>query len=66
PTHESLRDVVDLSGSLSDVSERVARIVERLKIEDALQRTTSRAEAAELLGIAPRTLAAKMKELGLE
>src|SRR5215212_307036 len=65
PSHESLRDVVDLSGSLSDVSERVTRIVERMKIEDALQRTTSRAEAAELLGIAPRTLATKMKEHGI-
>ena len=42
------------------------QMIERVKIEDALRRTSSRAAAAEMLGIAPRTLAAKMKELGLE
>ncbi|HET7436529.1 MAG TPA: sigma-54 dependent transcriptional regulator [Thermoanaerobaculia bacterium] len=63
---ESLRDALDLSGSLSDATDRAARIVERLKLRDALARTNSRAEAADLLGIAPRTLAAKLKELGLD
>jgi DNA-binding NtrC family response regulator len=61
-----LRDAVDLTGTLAEASERAARIVERLKIADALSRTPSRTEAAELLGISPRTLAAKMKEHGIE
>ncbi len=64
--NEPSLDALDLSGTLSEVSERAARVVETLKIRDALARTTSRAEAAELLGIAPRTLASKMKELGIE
>jgi DNA-binding NtrC family response regulator len=53
---------VDLSGTLADAM----RSVEKVKIADALKRTASRAEAAEILGIAPRTLAAKMKELGID
>ena len=52
----------DFSGSLAEVTDRMTR----LKIQDALQRSNSRTEAADILGIAPRTLAAKMKELGLE
>ena len=36
------------------------------KIAEALRRTDTRAAAAELLGISTRTLAAKMKELGIE
>jgi DNA-binding NtrC family response regulator len=58
PTGEAL----DLSGTLADA----IRSVEKMKIADALRRTASRAEAAELLGIAVRTLGAKMKELGIE
>jgi DNA-binding NtrC family response regulator len=63
---DALRDALDLSGTLSEAAERSARIVERLKIADALQRTDTRAEAAEALGISIRTLAAKMKEHGIE
>src|SRR5215212_7236051 len=63
---EGLRDAVDLSGTLAEAGERAARIIERLKIADALGRTDSRAAAADLLGITPRTLAAKMKEHGIE
>ncbi|HLJ73770.1 MAG TPA: sigma-54 dependent transcriptional regulator, partial [Thermoanaerobaculia bacterium] len=55
-------DALDLGGSLEDVTKRV----ERLKIRDALSRTPSRNDAAELLGISPRTLASKMKDYGLE
>ncbi|MEA2416588.1 MAG: hypothetical protein QOI58_3245, partial [Thermoanaerobaculia bacterium] len=62
---DTLRDALDLSGTLSDAAERATRVVERLKITDALQNGT-RAEAAESLGISPRTLAAKMKEHGIE
>jgi len=58
---ETLRDALDLSGTLAEAAERATRVVERLKIADALQRGT-RAEAAESLGISTRTLAAKMKE----
>ncbi|MCU1245716.1 MAG: two component, sigma54 specific, transcriptional regulator, Fis family [Acidobacteria bacterium] len=63
---ELLRDALDLSGSLSEAADRTTAIVERLKIVDALTRTQSRSEAADLLGITPRTLAAKMKERGIE
>ena len=66
PSDDALRDALDLSGSLADATERATHIIERLKITDALRRTQTRAEAAELLGIAPRTLAAKMKELQLD
>ncbi|HEX8152980.1 MAG TPA: sigma-54 dependent transcriptional regulator [Thermoanaerobaculia bacterium] len=66
PSDDALRDALDLSGSLADATERATQIIERLKITDALRRTQTRAEAAELLGIAPRTLAAKMKELQLD
>jgi len=60
-----LRDALDLSGTLDEATGRVAAIVERLKIAEALRATSSRAEAAEALGITPRTLAAKMKEHGI-
>jgi DNA-binding NtrC family response regulator len=62
----ALREAVDLSGTLADAAERTLQIVERMKIAEALRRTVSRAEAAERLGIAPRTLAAKMKEHGFQ
>jgi len=61
-----LGDFLDLSGTLSDATERAMRNVEKTKIAEALARTASRNEAAEILGIAPRTLAAKMKDYGLE
>ncbi len=61
-----LREALDLSGTIGEASERALRVVERLKIADALSRSPSRSDAAELLGIAPRTLVAKMKEYGLE
>ncbi|HYR30036.1 MAG TPA: sigma-54 dependent transcriptional regulator [Thermoanaerobaculia bacterium] len=63
---ERFRESVDLSGSLEEALERTTSTVERLKIADALARSASRNEAADLLGISPRSLAAKMKELGLE
>ena len=63
---ERFRESVDLSGSLDEAVQRTASLVERLKITDALSRTNSRNEAADLLGISVRALAAKMKELSLE
>ena len=63
---DALRDALDLSGTLEEAAGRTMAVVEKLKIADALHQTTNRAEAAELLGISTRTLAAKMKEHGLE
>ncbi|HYU23753.1 MAG TPA: sigma-54 dependent transcriptional regulator [Thermoanaerobaculia bacterium] len=65
PSDDALREALDLSGSLDDATARATQTVERLKIADALRRTSSRGEAAELLGISPRTLTAKMKEHGI-
>ena len=66
PSDDALREALDLSGSLDEATARATRTVERLKIAEALQRTSSRNEAAEMLGISPRTLTAKMKEHSLE
>jgi DNA-binding NtrC family response regulator len=66
PSTDALRDALDLSGTLEEASGRTLQVVERLKIAEALQQTASRADAAERLGISVRTLAAKMKEHGIE
>ena len=63
---ERIGDVVDISGTLAEAMERATRSVEKAKIAEALSRTSSRPAAADLLGISARTLAAKMKEYGLE
>jgi DNA-binding NtrC family response regulator len=63
---DALRDALDLSGTLEEASARTVRVVERLKIAEALEQTSSRADAAERLGISVRTLAAKMKEHGID
>jgi len=59
---DALREALDLSGTLDDATARATAIIERIKIQDALQRAGSRAEAAEILGITTRALAAKLKE----
>jgi DNA-binding NtrC family response regulator len=61
-----LREIFDLSGTLSEVTERAAQQVERVKIEEALATTDSRQAAADLLGINHRTLLNKIKLYGLE
>jgi DNA-binding NtrC family response regulator len=66
PSTDALRDALDLSGTLEEATARTARLVERLKIAEALEQTDSRADAAEKLGISVRTLTAKMKEHGIE
>jgi len=66
PSTDALRDALDLSGTLEEAAARTARVVERLKIAEALAQTASRADAAEKLGISVRTLTAKMKEHGIE
>jgi DNA-binding NtrC family response regulator len=63
---DAVAEALDLTGTLEEASERTMRIVERMKIADALARTPTRNTAAELLGISPRSLAAKMKELDIE
>ncbi|HYH09731.1 MAG TPA: sigma-54 dependent transcriptional regulator [Thermoanaerobaculia bacterium] len=63
---DALREAVDLTGTLEEATERTTRVVERMKIAEALHRTQNRNAAAELLGISPRSLAAKMKELEIE
>jgi len=65
-TDDLVRDAFDISGTLDEATHRAAATIERLKIADALRRTSSRNEAAEFLGISPRTLAAKMKEHGID
>jgi len=62
---DALRDAVDLSGTLEEVSARAVEAVQRLKIQDVLRRFPVRAEAAEALGLSMRALNAKMRELGL-
>jgi DNA-binding NtrC family response regulator len=61
-----LRESLDLTGTLDEAIARTTRLVDRIKITDALTRSGSRSAAADLLGISPRTLAAKIRELGIE
>ena len=63
---DRLSEALDLSGTLAEATERTLRSVEKAKIAEALARTSSRNAAADLLGIAPRTLASKMKEYGID
>ena len=63
---DALRDALDLSGTLEESTGRTTRLVERLKIADALRQTSSRNEAADALGISVRALNAKMRELEIE
>jgi DNA-binding NtrC family response regulator len=65
-TEDLLRDTIDLSGTMAEAAERATRMVERIKIGDALSHTHTRQEAAELLGITTRTLLTKLKEYGLD
>ena len=61
-----LREALDLSGTLDEATSRTTDVIERLKIEEALYRSKNRTEAAELLGVSTRTLAAKMRELNID
>jgi DNA-binding NtrC family response regulator len=63
---DALREALDLTGTLEEASGRAMRIIERMKIEDALKRTESRPAAADLLGISARSLTMRMKELEIE
>ncbi len=58
---------LDFGGTLSEVTDRVTRMVEKRKIELTLEETSfNKTRAAELLGISLKTLASRMKELAIE
>ena len=58
---------IDLSGSLAEMTRRITREAEKLKIDSALQEAAgSKGRAAELLQISYKMLLAKMKDLGIE
>jgi DNA-binding NtrC family response regulator len=57
---------VNLSGSLSEATERVVRLVERQKIVEALTaHDGNKTRAAEALGVSYKTLLTKIKEYNL-
>ncbi|HVB37980.1 MAG TPA: sigma-54 dependent transcriptional regulator [Vicinamibacterales bacterium] len=57
---------IDLSGTLADASQRVVREVERRKLAQALADTGGdRARMCELLQIAPKILATRLRDFGL-
>jgi DNA-binding NtrC family response regulator len=57
---------LDLSGTLSDVAHRVLSVVERRKIQSALQANDgNKSKTAEDLGVSYKTLLNKMKEYAL-
>ena len=59
-----LRNVVSLEGTLAQVVERATQLVEKVKIEQALRETGgNRGRAAEMLGVSPKTLSTKIRDL---
>jgi DNA-binding NtrC family response regulator len=64
---DSLLDGFDLRGTLSEVSGRAQRLVERRKIESTLRECDyNKSRAADRLGVSYKTLLTRIKELGLE
>ena len=67
PQDDELVHMLDLTGSLSEVSTRAARSAERLKIRQALELSNwNKSKASELLDVSYKTLLNKVKEYGLE
>jgi len=59
--------LLDLSGSLSDVSNRASRAAEKVKITQALELCNwNKTQAAEMLAVSYKTLLTKVKEYELE
>jgi DNA-binding NtrC family response regulator len=64
---DGLAHVLDLSGTLGEVSSRAAKKAERAKIKQALELANwNKTQAAELLQVSYKTLLNKVKEYGLE
>ncbi len=67
PEQTALLDGFDLRGSLSEVSGRAQRLVERRKISATLkERDYNKSRAAERLNVSYKTLLTRIKELELE
>ncbi len=59
--------LLDLSGSLGDVSNRASRAAEKVKIKQALELSNwNKTQAAEMLAVSYKTLLTKVKEYELE
>ena len=57
---------LDLSGTLSDVAHRVLRVIERRKIQNALEANDgNKSKTAEDLGVSYKTLLNKMKDYAM-
>jgi DNA-binding NtrC family response regulator len=65
-TEERVRNLVDLSGTLSEVASRAASLAEREKIRQVLQDVEgNKTRAAEALQVSYKTLLSKLKDLGI-
>jgi DNA-binding NtrC family response regulator len=64
---EEFAHMIDLSGSLMDVSHRASQAAEKLKIKQALELSNwNKTHAAEILDVSYKTLLNKVKEYELE
>ena len=64
---EDFIHLLDLSGSLTDVSSRASHAAERVKIKQALDLSNwNKTQAAEMLAVSYKTLLNKIKEYELE
>ena len=64
---EDFAHMIDLSGSLTDVSTRASQAAEKLKIRQALELSNwNKTQAAEILDVSYKTLLNKVKEYELE
>ena len=67
PEETSPWSLVDLTGSLGDVTKRAVMEVERLKVREVLKEAEgNKGRAAELLQISYKSLLSKMKEHAIE
>jgi DNA-binding NtrC family response regulator len=64
---EDFAHMIDLSGSLTDVSSRASRAAEKIKIKQALELSNwNKTQASEILEVSYKTLLNKVKEYELE
>jgi len=64
-TERDVADTFDLSGTLDEATARAVSAVERAKIRQALSAGATREAAADRLGVSVRTLAGRIRELGV-